>query len=393
MYYVAGNTSGTAGTWTGTNTSIPSLYTGLTIAYKIGIAGASTTTLNLTTAAGASGAKTVRRNAGNLTTHLPVGTVVHLTYDGTYWCWADYDSNTTYYKDSVEVTTAAATAAKVGSTSYYTLASNRYITVMIRYANTAASALTLNINSAGAKPIYINGSASSASNYTLPAGIYFVYYNGTNYYFRTDGVIQGGTFAGTASYASALNCRATTSNTNYYILGATGTGNQNVYRAYNASGTKNTTGVYFNGSTGVLYGAAWNDYAEFRSQHEEEIQAGYCVASTNDGKVYKTNNHLQACDGIVSDTYGFTIGETPEANIPLAVSGRVLAYCEGDRNSYQAGDTVGASANGKVIKMTREEIKEYPDRIVGIVSEIPQYETWGANDNVKVNGRIWIKVR
>ena len=393
MYYVAGNTSGTAGTWTGTNTSIPSLYTGLTIAYKIGIAGASTTTLNLTTAAGASGAKTVRRNAGKLTTHLPVGTVVHLTYDGTYWCWADYDYNTTYYKDSVEVTTAAATAAKVGSTSYYTLASNRYITVMIRYANTAASALTLNINSAGAKPIYINGSASSASNYTLPAGIYLVYYNGTNYYFRTDGVIQGGTFAGTASYASALNCRATTSNTNYYILGATGTGNQNVYRAYNASGTKNTTGVYFNGSTGVLYGAAWNDYAEFRSQHEEEIQAGYCVASTNDGKVYKTNSHLQACDGIVSDTYGFTIGETPEANIPLAVSGRVLAYCEGDRNSYQAGDTVGASANGKVIKMTREEIKEYPDRIVGIVSEIPQYETWGANDNVKVNGRIWIKVR
>jgi hypothetical protein len=42
--------------------------------------------------------------------------------------------------------------------------------------------------------------------------------------------------------------------------------------------------------------------------------------------------------------------------------------------------------------MTREEIMEFPDRIVGVVSEIPTYETWGTG-NVEVNGRIWIKVR
>ena len=59
------------------------------------------------------------------------------------------------------------------------------------YANTSASALTLNINGKGAKPIYINGSASSSSNYTLPAAHYLVFFNGTNYYFRTDGKIQG----------------------------------------------------------------------------------------------------------------------------------------------------------------------------------------------------------
>ena len=39
-----------------------------------------------------------------------------------------------------------------------------------------------------------------------------------------------------------------------------------------------------------------------------------------------------------------------------------------------------------------EEIKEYPDRIIGIVSEIPEYETWGSG-NVEVNNRIWIKVK
>jgi len=41
--------------------------------------------------------------------------------------------------------------------------------------------------------------------------------------------------------------------------------------------------------------------------------------------------------------------------------------------------------------MTREEIVNYPDRIVGIVSEIPNYNIWG-EDDIQVNGRIWIYV-
>lgn len=140
-----------------------------------------------------------------------------------------------------------------------------------------------------------------------------------------------------------------------------------------------------------LYGAVWNDYAEYRQQLED-IEPGYCVVSNNKGKVSKTFEKLQACDGIVSDTFGFAIGETSECKTPLAVAGRVLAYCEGDRNDYSAGDTVCAGPNGKVVKMTREEIQEWPDRIVGIVSEIPEYETWGSG-NIAVNGRIWIKVK
>ena len=140
-----------------------------------------------------------------------------------------------------------------------------------------------------------------------------------------------------------------------------------------------------------LYGAVWNDYAEYRAQ-KEIIEPGYCVASSNNGQVYKTTEKFQACDGIVSDTFGFAIGETNECKTPLAVAGRVLAYFHGSREDYQSGDTVCAGPEGKVIKMTREEIKEYPDRIIGIVSEIPEYEIWGSG-NVAVNGRIWIKVR
>lgn len=114
VYYVVGNTTGTAGTWTGTNTEIPELFTGLTIAYKIGIAGASATTLTLTTAAGASAAKTVKRNTGALTTHLPVGSVVHLTYDGTNWVWVDYDSNT---KNTAGSTNTSSKIFLIGATS------------------------------------------------------------------------------------------------------------------------------------------------------------------------------------------------------------------------------------------------------------------------------------
>ena len=171
---------------------------------------------------------------------------------------------------------------------------------------------------------------------------------------------------------------------------------EELYFNDDSSGTITTitaTKIWTDGSiTGnKVYGAVWNDYAEYRGQ-KELIKPGYCVASMDNGQVYKTTEKFQACDGIVSDTFGFAIGETDECKTPLAVAGRVLAYCEGNRYDYHAGDTVCAGPDGKIVKMSREEIREWPDRIIGIVSEIPEYETWGAG-NVLVDGRIWIKVK
>lgn len=189
--------------------------------------------------------------------------------------------------------------------------------------------------------------------------------------------------AATATTATnATNIYSSASTSKAYVLGTTTASSANHATVYNAS-------VYTEGS--VLYGAAWNDYAEYRDQFEM-IEPGYCVISNDNGKVSKTTEKLQACDGIVSDTFGFAIGETEICKTPLAVAGRVLAYCEGNRNDYHAGDTVCAGPRGKVVKMTREEVREWPDRIVGIVSEIPTYETWGSG-NVPVNDRIWIKVK
>lgn len=198
----------------------------------------------------------------------------------------------------------------------------------------------------------------------------------------------------TAQNTDTKNTTGTTNSTSIlYLAGATSqAANPQTYSHSAIKANCNASGTNEAGSLTAtkVYGAVWNDYAECRAQ-KEEIRPGYCVASGDDGKVYKTNEKFQACDGIVSDTFGFSIGETDECKTPLAVAGRVLAYAENPEELH-SGDTVCAGPNGKVIKMTREEIREWPDRIVGIISEIPTYETWGTG-NVKVDGRIWIKVK
>lgn len=146
--------------------------------------------------------------------------------------------------------------------------------------------------------------------------------------------------------------------------------------------------TYVYGST--VYGAVWNDYAEYRSQNEELI-AGYIAYCDDDGKLKYTTERLQKFEGVVSDTFGFAIGETDDCKTPLAVSGRALVYCDPE-DHFHSGDCVCAGPDGKAYRMTREEIAMYPDRIVGVVSEIPTYERWGTGD-VEVNGRIWIKVK
>ena len=185
-----------------------------------------------------------------------------------------------------------------------------------------------------------------------------------------------------------------------YVLktGDTMTGVLNITNTTAATST--TTGALkVSGGVGVagkiygtkVYGAVWNDYAEYRNA-DKNIKSGQCVVETGFGNLILSTKRLQPGANIVSDTFGFAIGETEQTKTPLAVSGRVLAYPYEDRDSYQAGDPVCSGPNGTISKMTREEVREYPDRIIGTVSEIPDYEVWGTG-NVKVNNRIWIKVK
>lgn len=188
IHYIAG-TGTTAGTWLGSDPSITEYYDGLTVAYRIPVAGASTTTLNINNL----GARTVRRCTSNLTTHLPVNTVVILTYTTIsttgYWVWADYnsDTNTTYTNASLgqgygTCTTAEATTAKVVTLSSYSLVTGGIVAVKFTYAVPASA--TMNINSKGAKSIYYRGSAITSG--IIQAGdIATFIYNGSQYHLLT----------------------------------------------------------------------------------------------------------------------------------------------------------------------------------------------------------------
>ena len=236
-------------------------------------------------------------------------------------------------------------------------------------------------NTAGFGPSW--GSATKwdqAGNMTVAGTVTAASFNGKA---TSAGTADSATSATTATTATnATNIYSSASTSKAYVLGTTTASSANHATVYNAS-------VYTSGS--VLYGATWNDYAEYR-ETKNEIEPGRVVCENGDDTLSLSMERLQPGAEIVSDTFGFAIGETEKCKTPIAVSGRVLAYPYEDRNSYAPGDAVCAGPNGTVSKMTREEIQKYPERIVGTVSAIPEYETWGATE-VVVKGRIWIKVK
>ena len=437
--FVAGTQTTSTNVWTGALPSnVTEYYNGLTIDYFLPYAGTSSAaTLNL----GGLGAKPVYvGNAATtaVTTHFPANSVLHLTYivnsalNSGNGCWkVTAYQNSTYYYESCYVTTGASTAAKAGTLSNYALQPG-YLQVAIYNANTAASALTLNINSTGAKPIYINGAASSSSNYTLPKGMYMVHYDGTKYDFRTDGFIDTYTntiIGNSNSYGETLPASGTTgqiffqTSDPYYELPAGGSVGQaliknsasdrdviwgsvggvmtpNSSTKYYVSGSTSTsentnpaifnTAIYVNNS--VLFGAAWNDYAEYRQANSTE--PGRCVVEKGDDALTMSSKRMQPGAEIISDTFGFAIGQTEKAQTPIATSGRVLAYPYESLEEFKnaIGRPVCSGPNGTVSIMTDEEYQKFGYCAIGTISAVPEYETWGEK-NIAVNNRVWIRVR
>lgn len=149
--------------------------------------------------------------------------------------------------------------------------------------------------------------------------------------------------------------------------------------------TLDDAGIYINGR-GIMKGAAWNDYAETRVL-EGQALPGQVVCDTGNGTVKLSEENYQACAHIVSDTYGHLIGNKNDDTVPIAVAGRVLISVN---EEVKLGDCICAGPNGIGKKMTRQEIISYPDRIIGVVCEIPKTEYV---DSIAVNGRVWVNVK
>lgn len=179
----------------------------------------------------------------------------------------------------------------------------------------------------------------------------------------------------------------------YYILcqpniSDTSNPNYKTVKRFNLKKSGNTdVGIYVT-NNGVMHGAAWNDYAEKR-HIKDDVIPGNVVCEVGDGSLVKATKRLQPCPYVITDTYGFVIGEEPDT--PVAVAGRALVQLSSDSRAKVAiGDCLCADNYGKASIMTREEIKEYPDRILGIVTGIPLEDKW---NGVDINNRVWIKIK
>lgn len=167
-----------------------------------------------------------------------------------------------------------------------------------------------------------------------------------------------------------------------YVTGTPSTGTVTGTLQYNAN-------VYISGN--VMYGACWNDYAEYRISDCQE--PGRVICENGDDTLSLATERLQPAGNVISDTFGFAIGETEQAKTPIAVSGRVLAYPYESREEFKKniGRPVCSGPNGTVSIMTDEEYRDKGYCAIGTISAVPDYEEWGTG-KVKVNGRVWIKV-
>lgn len=122
-------------------------------------------------------------------TSWQAGSVVHLVYDGTYWQMVGWlNDDTTYSNASLgqgygTCSTAEETVTKVVTWSNYVLATGGIVAV--KFTNGLCAKAKLNINSKGAKNIFIKGAAVTATTCknVLAGDIAYFIYDGTQYQF------------------------------------------------------------------------------------------------------------------------------------------------------------------------------------------------------------------
>lgn len=126
---------------------------------------------------------------GNAKSSWHAGSVVHLVYDGTYWQMAGWINDDTIYTNASlgqgygTCSTAEATAAKAVTLSGYSIVTGGIVAVKFTYGLCASA--TMNINSNGAKSIFINGAdvTSTTAKMVKAGDIAYFMYDGTRYQF------------------------------------------------------------------------------------------------------------------------------------------------------------------------------------------------------------------
>lgn len=136
-----------------------------------------------------------------------------------------------------------------------------------------------------------------------------------------------------------------------------------------------------------VYGAVFNDYAEYRKcTLASAFLPGTVMMESGDSKIHMCNKRLSPAVMVVSDSYGSVLGDSYRDSIPVAVAGWVRVWVDRDRSKFKVGDAVCSGLQGKASKMRWWEKIFFPDRILGTVSYIPPVGDEG-------DDRIWIRVK
>lgn len=142
-----------------------------------------------------------------------------------------------------------------------------------------------------------------------------------------------------------------------------------------------------------VYNAVWNDLAD-RIPVDEDCPLEYGKCFCFDGEKYtQTSEYMQSnIIGIHSDTAGFEMGcKLNTKELCCAVAGFVLAYVD---NVYPVGTPLTSTAKGFLTKISDEDKRLYPERIVATFWKDETEKYWGKEGSkCLVKGRKWVKVR
>lgn len=142
-----------------------------------------------------------------------------------------------------------------------------------------------------------------------------------------------------------------------------------------------------------VFHAVWNDISDaIEVQDDLEVEPGFCYMF--DGKTYKkTEEYCQkGVLGIHSDTAGDILGrKCRHKELDIAIGGFVLAHVD---DIYESGTPLTCGPDGCLTEMKREDVREYPERLVATYWRPEQADFWGPeNSQIAVNGRQWVKVK
>jgi len=210
-------------------------------------------------------------------------------------------------------------------------------------------------------------------------------------------ILLKGTGGLTIKCEGAASLALGTSNTDRLTIDSNGnvaiTGNLDV------QGSTKAAGVFYTGTTDPtnsdrlnfdgnlyatkVYGAVWNDYADYwKAAPSELIVPGCIYIQTEAGLQLCRNRADKRVVGICSDTYGMAIGDKKNS-VPIAIGGFVLAHID---KEYPVGTLLVA----KGIQLTKA--KWYEILLQKPIAKYIKPEFKKIYNKIDVNGRHWVKV-